>query len=346
VDGVQLRTYRAGDAPRALALLQAAFGDWPGPRVAAHDRPDEFFAWKHERNPHGDSHIMFAEVDGRPVAMRAYMPWPLYVNGGQKVAAVQGVDIATDPQFRGRGLSSDMLRAAIETLRDSKSFSLGMPNPMSTSQSRRQGWREVGRLPVWIKVRRPLRVARRAAALKAPGRSLAVPSVEAPTAGQALADGVGVSHLLSQSRAHGPRFATSVDVDYLRWRYEPVLGDYHAVTEYDRDSLTGLAIFGMRRRGDLWEGTVCELIVRPGDQATARRLLRQVARAGPLDYLAAVPPANEALARTLARAGFVPSPVGGRGIALTPYHEGLRPDPFQRSSWSFSFGDLERLELC
>ena len=66
-----MREYRAGDAPRALALLQAAFGGWPGDRVAAHARPEELFRWKHERNPHGSSHIALAEVDGRLAAMRA-----------------------------------------------------------------------------------------------------------------------------------------------------------------------------------------------------------------------------------------------------------------------------------
>jgi GNAT superfamily N-acetyltransferase len=346
VDALEVRTYRADDAPRVIALLRAAFGDWPGRRVAAHARPEEFFRWKHERNPHGPSYILLAEADHRLVGMRAYMPWPLHVNGGERMAAVQGVDIATHPEFRGHGISSEMLDAAIETLRDTKSFSLGLPNPMSTSQGRRKGWQEVGRLTVWVKVRRALRVVHRAGALKTSGRSLAVPSLDAPTANQVLAEPAGVAGLLSQSRLHGPRFATDLDVDYLRWRYEPMLGDYHAVTEYDGGALVGLAIFGVRQRGELWEGSVCELFVRAGDHRTARCLLRQVAQAGPLDYLAAVPPANSELARTLVRAGFVPSPVGGRRIGLTPYNDHLRPDPLRRDSWSLSFGDLERLDLC
>jgi GNAT superfamily N-acetyltransferase len=341
-----MRTYRPGDAPRAIALLKAAFGDWPGRRVAAHGRAEEFFRWKHERNPHGASHIVFAEVDGRVAAMRAYMPWPLYVNGGERLTAVQGVDIATDSAFRGRGLSSQMLSAAIEHLRETKSFAFGLPNDMSVSQSLRSGWQLVGRLPVWVRVRRPLRVARRAGALKSQGRSLAVPSVEAPRAADLLANDDGLLELLADSRAHGPRFATDADVSYLRWRYEPLLGDYRAVSQLEGGRLAGLAIFGMRQRGGLWEGSVCELFVRPGDTRTARRLLRQIAQAGPLDYLAAVPPAGSALARTLSRAGFVPSPIGGRRIGITPYHEGIAPDPRLRGSWSLSFGDLERLDLC
>jgi GNAT superfamily N-acetyltransferase len=341
-----MRTYRADDAPRVIDLLRTAFGDWPGRRVAAHARPEEFFRWKHERNPHGPSYIMLAEDEGRLAAMRAYMPWPLQVNGGERVDAVQGVDIATHPDFRGRGVSSGMLKGAIEHLRETKGFSIGLPNPMSTRMGVRAGWQLVGRLPVWIRVRRPLRVLNRARALKARGRSLAVPSLEAPTATQVLAERAGVAGLLSQSRARGPRFATDPDVDYLRWRYEPMLGDYRAVTEYDGGALIGLAIFGVRQRGELWEGSVCELFVRPGDPRTARRLLRQVAHAGPLDYLAAVPPANSELARTLARTGFVPSPVGGRRIGITPYRDGLAPDPLRRDSWSLSFGDLERMDLC
>jgi GNAT superfamily N-acetyltransferase len=346
VDGLEVRTYRADDAPRAIALLRAAFGDWPGRRVAAYDRPDAFFSWKHERNPHGRSHIVVAESEGRLAAMRAYMPWPLYLNGGDSLNAVQGVDIATDPAFRGRGLSSQMLKGAIEELRETKSFAFGLPNDMSRSQSLRSGWQLVGTLPVWVKVRRPLRVARRAGALKSQGRSLAVPSVEAPRATDLLVDGDGLLELLADSRAHGPRLATDADVSYLRWRYEPLLGDYRAVSEHEGGRLAGLAIFGMRQRGDLWEGSVCELFVRPGDTRTAKRLLRQVARAAPLDYLAAAPPAGSALTGTLARAGFVRSPVGGRRVGVTPYHEGLAPDPRRRGSWSLSFGDLERLDLC
>jgi hypothetical protein len=195
-------------------------------------------------------------------------------------------------------------------------------------------------------MRRPLRVAHRARSLKLAGRSLAVPSVEAPPAARSLVDSDGIVELLGDLRSVGPRFATEADLAYLRWRYEPLLGDYRAVTEHEGGRLTGLAIFALRQRGELWEGSVCELLVRPGDRRTARRLVRQILAATPLDYLAAVPPGGSAAARTLARAGFVPAPVGGRPLGVTLYHNGLAPDPRRRDSWSLSFGDLERLALC
>jgi len=340
----EVRTFRDSDAAGVLALLHSAFGDWPGRRVAVADRPEAFFRWKHERNPHGPSFIVIADAEGRTVGMRAYMPWPL-VADGEPVAAVHTVDLATHPDYRGVGVSSQLSRRAIRILRETKGFALGLPNDMSTSQSRKVGWQPVGTFPLWVRVRRPLRVAHRARSLKWAGRSLAVPSVEAPPAAECLVEAPDVVELLADSRTNGSRLATNADVDYLRWRYEPVLGDYRAVTEHEGGRLTGLAIFGMRQRGELWEGSLCELFVRPGDRRTASRLVRQIAASAPLDYLAAVPPSGSA-ARTLGRAGFVRAPVGGRALGVTPYRDGLTPDPRRRDAWSLTFGDLERLHLC
>jgi GNAT superfamily N-acetyltransferase len=328
-----------------LALLQAAFGSWPGRRVAAHDKPERFFRWKHETNPHGPSFIVLAQDGERLVGVRAYMSWPLVV-GGSDVGAVQAVDLATHPDYRGQGVSSRLTEHAIGTLRATKAFALGLPNDMSRSLSRKVGWQPVGKLPVWVRVRRPLRVLRRARSIRAVGRSLAVPSVDAPAAVGCLADAAAVAELLDDSREAGARFATNGGVEYLRWRYEPLLSDYRAVVEERGGALSGLAIFGLRQRGELWEATVCELLVRPGDARTAARLLRQIAQAAPADYLAAVPAAGSTQARMLARTGFVPSPAGARSLGVTTYREGIQPDPRERSSWALSFGDLERLELC
>ena len=230
----EVRTYTSADARAVLGLLEAAFGDWPGRRVAAHGRPEELFRWKHERNPHGASQIFLAEAGGRPIGMRAYMPWPLDVDG-RRVDAVHTVDIATHPGHRGGGVNSELADHAVAALRETKQFALGLPNDSSASiSSKSSDGRRAGRLPVWVRVRRPLRVARRLGALRSVGRSLAVPSVEAPLAAGILAAGDAVAELLHQPRPSGPHLATLTGVDYLRWRYEPLLGDYRAVSRVQR----------------------------------------------------------------------------------------------------------------
>jgi GNAT superfamily N-acetyltransferase len=342
---VEVREYRPGDQAQVVELLRASFGSWPGSRVVAGDRPEEFFEWKHAAAPQGPSYILLAEEEGRPIAMRAYMRWPLAVDG-RRLGGVQCVDIATHPEHRGKGVMGRLTKRAMAELRDTTAFALGLPNDMSRSQSRKVGWRAVGRLPVWVCVRRPLRTARRLGALRAPASAEATLPVEAPAAPDALRDGAAVEELLADARPPGARLATPVDVHHLRWRYEPMLGDYRAVADEQGGRLRGLAIFGLRARGELWEAAVCELIVRRGDTATARRLLRRVARAAPVDYVAALPSAGSGQARTLARAGFLPAPTGARTLGVTPYHETIQPDPTTLGSWSLTYGDLERLDLC
>ena len=138
-----MRTYTSADAPAALGLLQAAFGEWPGRRVAAHERPAELFRWKHERNPHGASQIFLAEAGGRPIGMRAYMPWPLDVDG-RRVDAVHTVDIATHPGHRGGGVNSELADRAVAALRETKQFAgsacrtTGAPRSARGSDGRRR----------------------------------------------------------------------------------------------------------------------------------------------------------------------------------------------------------------
>jgi GNAT superfamily N-acetyltransferase len=325
---VQIRDYRQGDAPAALELLQSAFGDWPGPRVHARERAAEFFRWKHESNPQGSSYIALAEADGRLLAMRAYMPWSLTANG-VPTGAVQGVDLATHPDARGRGISSQLQRHAMANLRGSRAFSLGMPNEMSKSQSRKAGWRPIGRLPVWVRLRRPLGVVRGVRSVHGAGFGEA-PAVDAPPAAGVLAQADWAADLPRVVRPDAGRFSSVADLAYLRWRYQPILADYRVIAHEGE----GLVIFRLRRRGSLNEATVCELLA--ADRGTAARLLREVASAAPFDYLVAAAPS----------AGLIRSPRGGPLFGITPYRDHVQPDPTRRRTWALTMGDAERLELC
>jgi hypothetical protein len=134
--------------------------------------------------------------------------------------------------------------------------------------------------------------------------------------------------------------ATTRDLGYLRWRYgaAPLLG-YRAVTEVAGGELAGLALFRVRPRGRLWESTVAEVLA-GGDPATARRLLRRVTRAAPVDHLTLHAPAGTPLAAAARRAGYLPSPAGILLVA-NPRTAGLEPDPTRLDAWALSLGDLE-----
>jgi hypothetical protein len=327
--GVSVRRFSPEDLPDVLALLNASLGGGPAGR-----RPPEFFRWKHLDNPFGPSYLLLATAEDRLVGLRAFLRWR-FLAADRALSAVRAVDTATHPDFQGMGIFTRLTLAAVDDLRDEVDLVFNTPNGKSGPGYLKMGWTEVGRVPVRIRARRPLRVlrGRQGAAASRP------PAVDAPAAPTVLERGLEVAGLLAREPAPAG-LATARDLGYLRWRYgaAPLLG-YRAVTEERDGRLAGLAIFRVRPRGGLWESTVAEVLA-GGDPATARRLLRRVARAAAADHLTFSAPAGSAAARAATRAGFLPSPVGIPMVA-NPLRPGIRPDPSQLGSWSLSLGDLE-----
>jgi GNAT superfamily N-acetyltransferase len=328
--GLSVRRFAAVDLPDVLELLDASLGGGPAGR-----RPPEFFRWKHLDNPFGPSFLLLASSDGKLVGLRAFMRWRLEA-GGQAVAAARAVDTATHPDFQGMGIFTRLTLAALDEVRCEVDLVFNTPNGKSGPGYLKMGWREVGRVPVRIRARRPLRLLRGRRAGADPGQP---PPVAAPAAAAVLERGQEVARLLEREPA-AAGLATVRDLTYLRWRYgaAPLLG-YRAVTEERDGELAGLAVFRVRPRGGLWESTVAEVLA-GGDQGVARRLLRRVAQAAPTDHLTFSAPSGSAAARAASRGGFLPAPAG-ISLVANPLRLGIRPDPSELGSWSLSLGDLE-----
>jgi GNAT superfamily N-acetyltransferase len=330
---IAVRPYAPGDEAALLELLRVTLGGGPTGR-----RPPEFFRWKHHENPFGSSLMLVAESEGRLIGLRAFMRWR-FEGGGSSFEAVRAVDTATHPDFQGMGVFSRLTLAALEALEDQVDLVFNTPNGASRPGYLKMGWREVGRVPIVVRVRRPLRLAR---GLRAPsGRLPAEPAVAAEPADRVLARTEPVEGLLATARSDDGRLRTPRDLRYLRWRYgsAPLLG-YRAVTEETGGALRGLAIFRVRPRGSAWESTVAEVLVPADDRDAARRLLRRVARAASVDHLTLHAPPRTATAGTAAGAGFLPAP-GGMALVVKPLRDGIRPDPTGLRSWALSLGDLE-----
>jgi len=341
---VAVRPFLPEDLPAVLALLEASLGGGPAGR-----RPPEFFRWKHLESPFGPSLMLVAEADGRLVGLRAFMRWRFQA-GGETVRAARPVDTATHPQYQGMGIFTRLTRELLTVVDGQVDLVFNTPNAKSGPGYLKLGWREVGRAPVAVRARRPLRLlgelagpVRRAAGGRRPALADDPPSpgppVDAAPAAAALERAAEVQRLLASAPApaglHTPR-----DLGYLRWRYGAArLLDYRAVTDERGGALTGLAIFRARRRGRLWESTIAE-VLDGGDPGAAARLLRRVAAAAPVDHLTLHAPARSGLAAAARRSGFLPTPAGIR-LVVNPLRRELRPDPTRLDAWALSLGDLE-----
>jgi GNAT superfamily N-acetyltransferase len=336
---VSVRPFAIDDLPRVLELLDASLGGGPAGR-----RPPEMFRWKHLESPFGQSYLLVAECDDRLIGLRALMRWR-FMAGGTMVRAARAVDTATHPDYQGRGVFSRLTRAALETMAGDVDLIFNTPNGKSGPGYLKLGWRPVGRVPVSVKARRPLRLLGGLLGRSEPGP---VPPAPAVPAAQVLERGQLLLPLLERDAMERgrvppgavPRLVTPRSLAYLRWRYgaAPLLG-YRAVTEERDGRLAGMAIFRVRPRGRLWEATVAEVLA-GDDDAVAARLLRRVAQVAQVDHLTFHATPGSPLARAALRAGFVRSPAGITLVA-NPLRPDLLPNPTRLDAWALSLGDLE-----
>jgi hypothetical protein len=216
------------------------------------------------------------------------------------------------------------------------------PNANSLPGYLKMGWQVAGRIPVSVRVVRPVRFVagklRRGRSEAAPTRR---PEVAAPTAAEVLADGPRIAALLERSEVPGPGYATARSLEYLRWRYgaAPELG-YHGVLLEEGGEPLGLALFRLRAEGSLWGLSVGDVVVPPGDVGAARRLLRAARSSAEVAYVAAAFPIGSTARRAHRSATTIRAP-RGMTFVVNPLRPDLEPDPRQLSSWSLGTGDVE-----
>ena len=336
---VQTRPYREDDEPGALRLLQAAFGKWP--HLVENQDPAEVFRWKHLATPAGRSLMMVAEADSALIGFAAWMQWRV-TTGVHVFEVLRAVDVAVDPRYRGQGVYAGLVREATARFGPDVAFTFNTPNELSRSGSLKAGGRELGMFAVWVRPRAPVRSTVRVVGDRMRSRRLrGRPAIDAESAADALSDREQVASLLSQLEQANGRLATVRDLDYLTWRYGS-LRAYWAVREYQDGRLAGMAFFRVRRRQRSWISIVCELLVRPGERSTARRLLRSVAQAAPVEYLVCHFPQGSAARRAAIQRGFVRLR-SGPAPTVRQLIEHIEPDPTRGSSWAISLGDLDLL---
>jgi GNAT superfamily N-acetyltransferase len=138
---------RRGDVAR---LMSRVWGEQPS---------EDELAWFLELNPVRPASVLIGEEDGRTagsVAMSFVRMWI----GGEELEVGMPVRLATDPDFRGRGVFSELEAANEERARDlGIRLLLIVPNAASASiLAGRLGWRRLSPVRVWA---RPLLRRRR-----------------------------------------------------------------------------------------------------------------------------------------------------------------------------------------
>lgn len=248
---------RAGSADRAaiLPLLSSAIDDFAV-------EPEAHWRWKFERNPHGPASIWVADDDGRLAGCYVWNPVRLRFRA-TSFSGAQAVDAAVDPDYRGRGVFTDLVRAALAD--ETAQFAAVYAFPVEAAY---RGQVKLGFRPCWTvtPVHRPL--------LPRPRRR----RVEG-------LDVSGVSRFDARFDAfarRGDETAIHVDRDaaYLQWRYfDHPARSYEVLACSRGEELCGYGVFRVDRARRPGRALLVDLRVAPGDTEAASALLRHALRA-------------------------------------------------------------------
>lgn len=317
---LQLRRTTTEDGDAVLRLLARSLGREADPRYEA------LFAWKHEENAFGPSPAWVAVDGDRLAGFRVLMRWE-FVEHGRVVHAVRAVDTATDPDYQGRGIFTQLALHAIDELRPEIDFVFNTPNDQSRPGYLKMGWQVVGRLPTAV---RPtgLRGIPRIATARVPAERWSAPSTAGDAAIDLLADESSLVQLLA-SLPEPQALRTRLSPEYLRWRYGTPLLGYRAIAAPGgvRD---GIAFFRIRRRGEAREAALTDVIAAGGDAKREAELTRAVTRAADADYVIRLG------GGVVAPGGLIRLP--GQGPLLTWRAVRSLVPP---AAWDLSLGDIE-----
>ncbi len=335
---MEIRSLNPSDEAAVLELVSRVLTTSSIPRTP------EFWRWKHVDGPFGPSPGLIAEEDGQIIGLRMFLSWQ-WQSGPKIHRAVRAVDTITAPEARGRGVFTQLTLGLVDQMRkEGVSFVFNTPNEQSRPGYLKMGWQDVTRVPVLIRLMKPLSIVRRRFSGSAePGKSGAVH--HSPGA-ESIAELCGSPDLAAFLPAVGDserRLCTPRSPEYLDWRYGTIPGfEYRARSRFENES-GAVVIYRHRSRGRLSELSFSEVLVSPDPEGarSGAKLLRDVIKGSPADYAAACAARGTWERSALLRAGFLPVGLPGPRFTVYPLQESLSPDPLAWSSWRTSVGDLE-----
>ena len=279
------------DRESVLDLLERVWGERP-----AADELD----WWLDGSGAGPAHLTTERDGDRVIGLAAMSPLRVRV-GGKELQGAAAVQLATDPEHRGKGVFTRVERASEEAAAE-RGCAVGVVFPNEASRPillGPLGWTELWRGRVWAR-----------------------PPLPAVTAGRLRVEELrsipGDAGGLGGAAANGQ----VIDAAYLDWRYLRSPREYRVLGAYDGERLCGMLALRPRR------GRVAVVAHALGEVA---QLLRAAGSSRPT--IALVPPEQRG---AFLRAGFVPTPKSIRVLGKQ-----LRPEGSLAGRWQFQLGDFD-----
>jgi ribosomal protein S18 acetylase RimI-like enzyme len=252
VTPVCVRLYRPGDEDGIVDLLQASFPKWPALDVPV--SPREHLLWKLSSSEQSLEFQVVAEAGGRIIGCRLFFVNWFNVKG-ERLFVRSGFDLAVFPEYRSRGVVSEMWAFARNQFDHRNDFNFG-----------------VGEHPVAVHMRVAqgnIKIANAVHILVCD----ALPSTTGGAEEYVIRDIDQFDERIDQFFFSATRqfdFLRARTKEYLNWRYHDVRAGRFAVKQAeDGEEVLGYVALSVARGA----GQIADLLVLPGRLDVAERLI-------------------------------------------------------------------------
>ncbi|SKC82947.1 GNAT family N-acetyltransferase [Ohtaekwangia koreensis] len=225
---MEIRLAEEGDIPEIVSLLKLGLGESLLPKS------EIYWRWKHQDNPFGKSLVLLAIDKNKIVGVRTFMRWKWRSSNGI-IEAVRGVDTVVHPDYQGNGMFGKLTLALIDHCHK---YEYGMlfstPNKKSKRGYTKLGWAEAGKLPIQMKVIRPVSMMLDVVLRKKARQKTTLKKDESISY---YLNNVGLAKLISLNNLlYGSNVITEHSAATLKWRYADVpVAEYHAAGVEDKE---------------------------------------------------------------------------------------------------------------
>ncbi len=323
---MNIRAALSTDKPAIIELLRSSLGESTIPKS------EGLWAWKHEKNPFGNSYVLVAEENNTLIGLRAFMQWQWKWND-KVYKTIRAVDTATHPDHQGKGIFKKLTLEQLDRCRaDDVRFVFNTPNSQSMPGYLKMGWQIQGNIPLKLQALRPLTTASRLLMKSKPR-----PVNQADSDWPALLSDFSGRTPTVPAGLHTPYSAA-----YVQWRYaDNPLFPYSFIT----DRKNYFLVYRIKEHSRVSELRITDLFVfNPSGsiRADIRKRLQNVSRNSGADLLAISGRQWTTMRDYLPGFGFIPVRNAGPTVTLRKVTAG---DEFESlmnvSNWSYSLGDLE-----
>jgi len=248
-----IRSAQGNDKDKVLRLLNGVFKEQ---QRSATMRGDQYWNWKFNSSPFGQSILTVAEEEGEIIAVDHLWPWEFNIRGVVH-RAYQPCDSVVHPNFRGKHLFKCLRLYNLDVARgNSPSFMFNFPNLQSKKANLSLGWSDMGKIPWLVRIIRPFSAINGA--------------LKSNRTGPVLIDdaySINVSQLESLNKEYinyNGFIKPHRRLGYFEWRYLQHPSRFYGMINVEKGKDSSSAIFTISDNGSYKEMLIVELLGCPG----------------------------------------------------------------------------------